>query len=190
MNRIRLILFTVSTLIFLVPITFGLYTVGQDFKVYYLSEGDILTLPFFTQIFETSYSETTLVDVQLDASGIRIVLEMNLSNPSPFPLTLHNLSFIVSCANHSAILLGSGENTHPLVLAPNATSPIPLTVTITTDGIAHIYTHHLNLAQLRLELTLAITNLEVETSIYTIPMSIIIKDPIEFPFNYTLLNEL
>ena len=62
------------------------------------------------------------------------------------------------------------------------------TVTITTEGMSHIYSHHFQFPQFILELTLDIKNIEIETSIYGITMTIIVKDPIQIPLHYKFLN--
>lgn len=188
MNRPRLLLFLSSTLIFLIPITLGLQTVGNDFDVFLFSEGDVQSLPFFTQMLNMSYSETNLINIRLDVSGIKVSLEMNLSNPSPLPMTLNTINFMVYCSHHSDLMLGYGEGSQPITLESYSIRPVPLTVTITTDGMSHIYAHHLHLPQFILDLTLSLKNLEVETSIYNIPMAILIKDSITFPLHYNFIT--
>jgi hypothetical protein len=176
-----------STLIFLLPITLGLHTVQSDLDAFLVSEGNVPSLPFVAQMLNLSYSETTLIDLHLDASGIKVLLEMNMSNPSPFPMTINTIHFMVYCSNHSDLVLGRGESSQPITLSPNALGGVPLTVTITPEGMSHIFTYHLPFPQFILELTLTITHLEVEISIYTIPMTLMIKDSITFPLHYNLL---
>jgi LEA14-like dessication related protein len=160
----------------------------MDLDAFLFSEGGVQSLAFFTHMLNMSYSETNLVDVHLDVSGIKVSLEMNLSNPSPFPLTINTIRFMVHCADHPDLKLGRGESSQVVTLEPHAIDPIPLTVTITTEAMVHIYSHHFQLSQFILELTLDIKNIEIETSISGIAMAITLKHTMKIPLHYDFIN--
>jgi len=188
MNRIRFLLFLFSTLIFLIPITFGLQTFGINMDKFIFSEGANQSLEFFAQMFNSSYSETNIIDAHLDLSGITLFLEMNMSNPSTFPMTINTIKFIVYCSNHSEIKLGIGENSQPITLEPHSINKVPLTFSVVPEGVSHIYSHHFQFPLFIIELTLDIKNIEIETSIYGISMAITVKDTLKIPLYYEFIN--